>query len=230
MDSCWEAAVDLDWQSLGQHVAAILRCADCRPTQEWPHAPWVGLAYKPGGVVLLAQNPSDTRQLTQREESALTELLEEGSTRALQAWSTLRISGERGSFPGVREWGQWKGAIKRAVGPCLPPDQTAWLNVVNRTGTISGVDERHGRAHLRELLAVLRPRAVVTRYDRARDALMELPGPWQHYDPNLLHLSGKGQRRTVNWSTGAAVHRVLHEQFALPYDATCSLRRTGTGG
>jgi hypothetical protein len=221
--------VKLDRQALALHIAAILRCADCRPAGAWPHAPWVGWEYEPGGIVLLAQNPSDTRPLTNQEESALTDLMNQANQGALQTWSALRISGNPNSssgqpFPAVREWGQWKRGFKLAVGPCLKPEKTAWLNVVNHTGAINSAGRRHGRTHLDELLAALCPRAVVTRYDAARDALAYLSGPWQHYDRQLLHLSGGGgQRSTVSQDTGDAVHRTLHEQFALPRDATCPL-------
>jgi hypothetical protein len=202
-----------------------VRCDECRPQGEWPHAPWVGPTYTPDGIVLLARNPSETRNLTDREKNTLARLKREANPRALQAWSDLRIKGGSG-IPGVRQWGQWTTAFGRAVGPCLPPERTAWLNVVYQTGEVKTGDTAwtHGRAHLVELLATLRPRAIVTRFDAARDALKGLPGPWEDYDVGLLHLSGRApQRFAVDQSRGNEIHRVLHQQFALPHHTTCTL-------
>ena len=202
-----------------------MRCGDCRPQGKPPHAPWVGPAYAPDGIVLLACNPSETRELTKREKYTLARLRQEANPRALQAWSELRVKGGYG-IPGVRQWGQWTKAFGRAVGPCLRPERTAWLNVVYHTGQVKTGDATwtHGRAHLAELLATLHPRAVVTRFDPAREALKGLPGPWGDYDVELLHLSGRRpQRFAVEQSRGDEVHLVLHEQFALPRHTTCTV-------
>jgi hypothetical protein len=53
----WQA---LDWQRVTEEAVRILACGTCTAgsTDGLPQPFWVGEAYRPGGVVLVARNPA----------------------------------------------------------------------------------------------------------------------------------------------------------------------------
>jgi hypothetical protein len=56
--------IPLDWQGLTDVIVGILVCPDCtnEALDGTPQPPWIGDDYRPGGIVLLAQNPSSVRE------------------------------------------------------------------------------------------------------------------------------------------------------------------------
>jgi hypothetical protein len=78
--------------------------------------------------VLLAQNPSSVRNLSGQERRLLSQLAATGRPELLLQWSRWRIDHMLG-----KPWTQWRDGFARAVGRCLPPVQTAWLNVAPYT-------------------------------------------------------------------------------------------------
>jgi hypothetical protein len=95
-------SVNLDWESVTARAAAILTCPHCSGEAQdgMPQPPWVGAQYEPNGIVLLAQNPSSVRDLSEQERQLLQRMATEPSVGLLQEWSQHRIRhlAERGSI------------------------------------------------------------------------------------------------------------------------------------
>jgi hypothetical protein len=208
--------VILDWAAVTAQAAAILTCPHCSGEAQdgMPQPPWVGAQYAPNGIVLLAQNPSSVRDLSEHERQLLQRLATEPSVGLLQEWSHHRIG-----HMVAKPWRQWKEGFQRAVGRCLSPERTAWLNVVPYTtlGNRSPSQRDRERCrddHLAPLLELLQPRGVIARYEAARRALAATPGPWQ---ANPMALPGMGVSRL----DARIVHQTLHDHLNVPRHPSC---------
>jgi hypothetical protein len=180
----------VDWQRVTDEAVRITSCDFCtrQAVDSLPQPFWVGEAYQPGGIVLVARNPA-SKELPEPAKQRLERLRQERSPAAFATWSSWRIS-QMTSKP----WTQWERAFKKAVDGIRTPQQLAWLNVVpfctpgNKRP--SAAVRTHGRAqHLAPLLAhVLRPSLVIARYSDAEAAVAAIPGPWQG---SVLPLNGR---------------------------------------
>jgi hypothetical protein len=208
----------LDWDAVAGQTAAILNRPHCSSKAQdgVPQPPWVGAQYEPEGIVLLAQNPSSIRELTKQERRLLQGLVKQPSADVLHEWSQRRIG-----HMVTKPWRQWKEGFKRAVGRCLEPDKTAWLNVVPYTTSDNSKPsprdfERCRLDHLAPLLELLRPRGVIARYEAARRALAVTPGPWQIHS---MSLPGMG----VNYLDATRVHQTLHNDLGVQHHPLCAV-------
>jgi hypothetical protein len=210
--------MQLDWRDLADLVAGILTCRDCtvEALDGTPQPPWVGADYHPGGIILLAQNPSSVRELSAQERRLLQQLATAGTPELLLQWSRWRMAHMES-----KPWTQWRDGFRRAVGRCLPPTQTAWLNLAPYTTAKNKAPGAKARErcrvdHLVPLLNLLEPRGVIARYEPAQAALDRTPGPWQTHP---MPLRGIG----VSWKDAAAVHRTLHKELGLARHPSCAL-------
>lgn len=206
----------LDREALARQAALIINCSHCasRDADGLPQAPWVGNRYEPGGIILLARNPSSTRQLDGLERQLLRDLAERPSAPLLQQWSKHRLDHMLS-----KPWRQWQQGFRLALAPCLLPERTAWLNVVPYTTRGNSAPappdlERCRLDHLAPLLQLLRPSGVITRYASARQALARTPGPWSG---RPMSLPGIG----VSHHDARAVHRTLHAHLGIPRHPAC---------
>lgn len=208
----------MDWDALTEQISAVLNCPHCTSEAQdgMPQPPWVGAQYEPGGIVLLAQNPSSVRDLSLDERGLLGSLKKKPRPDLLHQWSQFRIQ-----HMVAKPWRQWKEGFRRAVGRCVEPERTAWLNVVpyatpgNKKPSSRDV-ERCRLDHLVPLLQLLQPRGVIARYKAAQDALAVTPGPWQTYP---MPLSGMG----VSHENARAVHQTLHKDLGVPRHRSCAV-------
>src|SRR6266536_35430 len=180
----------VDWQRVTDEAVRIASCDFCtrQAVDSLPQPFWVGEAYQPGGIVLVARNPA-SKELPEPAKQRLERLRQQRSPAAFAAWSSWRIA-QMTSKP----WTQWERAFAKIVAGIRTPQQLAWLNVVpfctpgNKRP--SAAVRTHGRAqHLAPLLAhVLRPGLVITRYSDAEAAVAAIPGPWQG---SVLPINGR---------------------------------------
>ncbi len=178
----------ISWVQLASQAVRILDCDFCAHHADdgMPQPFWVGEAYQPGGLVLVARNPASNKDLPATAKRLLQELRRDRNQAAFLVWSRWRIA-HMTSTP----WTQWQRAFRPAVAGFAAPEQLAWLNVVpfctNDNASPSKAMLAHGRTeHLAPTLALLRPRAVITRYQAARLAVAQIPGPWQQGEPLCL--------------------------------------------
>jgi hypothetical protein len=211
-------SVRLDWDAVAAETAAILTCPHCSSEAQdgMPQPPWVGARYEPDGIVLVAQNPSSVRDLSKHECHLLQALAKQPSAELLYEWSQHRIG-----HMTAKPWRQWKEGFQRAVGPCLAPERTAWLNVVPYTTAANRAPSRRDRErcrldHLAPLLELLQPHGVIARYEAARRAVAATPGPWQAHP---MALPGMGVSRLDAWT----VHQILHDHLYVPRHPSCAV-------
>lgn len=181
----------LNWVQLASQAGRILECEFCghHADDGMPQPFWVGEAYQPGGLVLVARNPASNKQLPAAASRLLQELRDDDGQAAFRAWSRWRIA-HMISTP----WTQWQRAFRPAVAGFAAPKQLAWLNVVpfctHDNAAPSEAMLAHGRTeHLSPTLDLLRPGAVITRYQATQLAVSQIPGPWQQSEP--LGLNGR---------------------------------------
>jgi len=172
-----------------------MQCSECRasaPAGDVPQPGWVGRAYQPGrGLLVILQNPgvtpanhADARD--SRQQDLLRAFDNEPSIEthaALMDFMFADMGGEVDApglvTPGVRSgvrWRKWAHPVSKLI-----QDRTklAWLNVVKvRTPGTHRKDAKvpmdlvsHGLGHLKSEIQILKPRAIVTLGDEARDAI-----------------------------------------------------------
>ena len=136
----------MDRDAVAAETAAILTCPHCSNEAQdgMPQPPWVGAHAEPGGIVLLAQNPSSVRELSSHERQLLQTLANQPTTELLHEWSQHRIG-----HMAAKPWRQWKEGFQRAIGPCLAPERTAWLNVVPYTTAANRAPNQRDRERCR---------------------------------------------------------------------------------
>ncbi len=178
----------VDWARVTAEAVKILDCGFCSQHADdaAPQPFWVGEAYQLGGLVLVARNPASNKELPAAAKQLLRELHRDRSQAAFATWSRWRIAHMIGG-----PWTQWRRAFEPAVHGFAVPEQLAWLNVVPFCTNDNAVPTKamlaHGRAeHLAPMLALLRPDAVITRYQDAGLAVAQIPGPWQHAEALCL--------------------------------------------
>jgi hypothetical protein len=117
---------ELDWQRVTDEAVRILTCEVCTAgsTEGLPQPFWVGAAYRPGGVVLVARNPA-SKPLPEDVGRLLERLRAAPGPAGFAEWSTWRIGHMIG-----KPWTQWQRAFAKAVAGCWQPDKLAWLNLV----------------------------------------------------------------------------------------------------
>jgi hypothetical protein len=121
----------------------------------------------------------------------------------------------------AKPWRQWNQGFQPAVGRCLAPERTAWLNVVPYTTAANRAPDQRDRErcrldHLAPLLRLLQPRGVIARYEAARRALAATPGPWQAHP---MALPGMG----VSHRDARTVHQTLHDHLDVPRHPSCAV-------
>lgn len=199
---------ELDWRRVADEAVRILTCVVCTAgSADGRSQPfWVGAAYRPGGVVLVARNPA-SKPLPEDAGRLLERLRAAPSPAGFAEWSTWRIR-----HMTATPWTQWQRAFAKAVTGCWQPEQLAWLNVVpapsvNDAAPNPALCEHGRRVHLTPMLTqVLQPAAVITRYTAAADAVNTIPGPWQ--DGGVFAING----RVASTSHTSRINQALRDR------------------
>jgi hypothetical protein len=107
----------LSWDQVARQAVTILDCDFCAHHADdgMPQPFWVGEAYQPGGLVLVARNPASNKELPATAKRLLEELRRDRSQAAFIAWSRWRIA-HMTSTP----WTQWQRAFDERL-PASPP-------------------------------------------------------------------------------------------------------------
>ena len=186
------------WRRLVEVEHGIVVCAACRGYSPndlgSPQTSWAGSQYKPGGLVVVLQNPGvspsswNLNSRDQRLAAATSRFRDAPTVEDFRALVSEMHSQMQGLGPsGTERWGQWVHPVSKCIAGCLTPEDVVWANVSkHRTpgGTVKDrpttlAEQVHGlRHHLRAELDVLRPRVVIAVGAPALVAMQLLSGNW----------------------------------------------------